>query len=206
MTTFGHKEKLLLTTEISDNIVNSSSVFDEQTKRAFMDLSKFITNFLRNNSKANSYQLKSLTNELLAYWNENIKPDTERFWTELRKKGVDFERKDPLRFVLDKNKFRSVEHGIDARNYWSELKKFTTIKERFSKTEIEQIDRIIIEDESIRLGILKKCLKKKEIPQTQYLKFGECMGYFANCRLFDNYFKQEDVEELYSIWINFESK
>ena len=73
MTTFGHREKLLRTTEIQDNLVDTSMVFDEQTKQAFKTLSKYIRDFLTNNPKTNSYQLRSLTSELLVYWNESIK-------------------------------------------------------------------------------------------------------------------------------------
>jgi hypothetical protein len=205
MITFGYREKLILATEINDNIVDASPFMDDQTKQALKALTKYIREFLASYLKTNSYQQKTLTSELLRYWNETIKPDTEKFWTGLKKNGVDFERKDPLRFALDKNRFRTVEQGIDARIFWTELKILTTVKERFLDTEIEQINNLIIEDKNRRLEVLKKCLRKKEIPQTQYLKFGECMAYFANCKLFSNYFKQEEVEELYDIWKNFKS-
>jgi hypothetical protein len=54
--------------------------------------------------------------------------------------------------------------------------------------------------------MLKKCLTRKQIPQTNYLKFGECMAYANKCRLWDKYFTQAEVDELYVIWKNFESK
>ena len=147
-----------------------------------------------------------MTSELLVYWNESIKPDTEAFWAELRKNNIDFERKEPLKFALTKKRFRTVEQGMDARNYWTKLKSQNSITESFTKTEIQEIDDIVAEDEKRRLEILKKCLNKKTIPQSQYLKFGECMAYFANCRLFDKYFTSGQVEELYDIWKNFKSE
>ena len=173
MTTFGHKEKLWHTTKIQDNLVDDSIVFDNKTKQAFKTQSKFIRDFLTNNPKANSYQLKSLTNELLTYWNESINPDTEIFWTELKDNGIDFERKEPLRFALTKKRFRNVEQGIDARKHWTELKNRKEITDKYSQAEIEKIETIIADDENRRLEILKKCLRKNEIPQTQYLKFLE---------------------------------
>lgn len=203
MTTFGHREKLCRTTEIHDNFVDHSSVFNDQTKQAFRVQSKFIRDFLTNNPKANSYQLRTLTSELLTYWNESIKPDTETFWTELRKNGIDFERKEPLNFALTKGRFRNAHQGMDARNYWAELKGEKSIIDKFTQAQVQEIDIIISNDEQIRHDILKKCLIKKGIPQKQYLKFGECMAYFANCRLFDNYFTPEQIEELYEIWRNF---
>lgn len=206
MTTFGHKEKLWHATEIQDNLVDGSIVFDNQTKQAFKTQSKFIRDFLTNNPKANSYQLKSLTNELLTYWNESINPDTEIFWTELKDNGIDFERKEPLRFALTKKRFRNVEQGIDARKHWTELKNRKEITDKYSQAEIEKIETIIADDENRRFEILKKCLRKNEIPQTQYLKFGECMAYMNNCGLWEKYFNKEEVQQLYNIWTNFKSK
>ena len=78
--------------------------------------------------------------------------------------------------------------------------------EQNARDEIEEIDDIILKDEKQRIEILKKCLRKKEIPQTQYLKYGECMAYANNCLLWKKYFKQSEVDELYEIWKNFKSK
>jgi len=203
VTTLGHTDQLLRTTEIHDKFVNASTEFDDNTKQGFKYFSKYIRDFLTANPKANAYQLRILTNELLTYWNESINRDTEYFWAELQANNIDIERKEPLKFALAKKRFRTVEQGIDARNNWTDLKGLKSITDKFSKTDIQQIDSIIADDEQNRLDILKKCLRKKTIPPTQYLKFGECMAYFANCRLFDKYFTKEQVEELYGIWKNF---
>lgn len=206
MTTLGNLEKLILTTKINDKVVDSSTIIDEKTKEAFKNLSKYTRNLLEKEPKMNSYGLNSLKVGLLTYWNESINPDTEKFWTELKTNGIDYERKEPLRFALDKKRFRQVEQGIDARKHWTELKKLKEIQHRFAKTEIEEIGDIISKDENQRTEILKKCLRKKEIPQTQYLKFGECMAYLNNCGLWDKYFTKEEVQQLYDIWTNFKSK
>lgn len=203
MTTLGYTDQLLRTTEIHDKFVNASTAFDDKTKQGFKHISKYIRDFLMANPKANAYQLKTLTNELLTYWNESINSDTEKFWTELKTNNIDILRKEPLKFAVKKKHFRTVEQGIDARNNWTDLKKLKSITDKFSRTDIKQIDKIIADDEQNRLDILKKCLRKKAIPPTQYLKFGECMAYFANCRLFDKHFAKEQVEELYDIWKNF---
>ena len=99
-----------------------------------------------------------------------------------------------------------IDQGMDARKHWSELKKRKEITDKYSRTEIEKIETIIADDENRRLEILKKCLRKNEIPQTQYLKFGECMAYMNNCGLWDKYFSKEEVQQLYNIWTNFKSK
>ena len=200
MTTLGHIDQLLRTTEIHDKFIDASPTFDEKKKQNFKILSKYTRDFLTANPKANTYQLRTLANELLTYWNESISCETEFFWEELHANYIDIERKEPLRFALAKKRFRTVEQAIDARNNWTDLKPLNLIIDKFSKTEIEQIDSIIADDEQNRLDILKKCLGKKIIPPTKYLKFGECMAYFANCRLFDKYFSTEEVEELYNVW------
>lgn len=199
----GNIDLLVRTTEIQDSIVSASASLDKQTKEALHNLSAFVRDFLAKNPKANSYEQKTLASQVLTYWNETVSPDTEAFWTEMKRRGIDLERKEPLRFALQKGWFRNVHQGIDARNHWSSLKHLSTFKDRYSRAEIERLDRVIEADEKKRLEVLKKCLAKKAIPQTQYLKFGECMVYFARCHLFEVYFSHKEVEELNAIWRNF---
>lgn len=206
MTTFGNIEKLILVTKINDKVVDGSTIMDEKTKEAFKNLSKYTRDLLEKEPKMNSYGLNSLKSGLLTYWNESINPDTESFWTELKVNGIEYERKEPLKFAIEKSQFRRVDQGIDARKHWTELKKRREIIDKYSKTEIEKIETIIADDENRRLEILKKCLRKNEIPQTQYLKFGECMAYMNNCGLWVKYFNKEEVQKLYDIWTNFKSK
>ena len=194
------KEKLIRLTEIIDKVVDASTVLDDQTRLALKGFSLYARDFLARSPKPNSYQITSLTSGLLDYWNQRIKPEIEIFWTELKNNGIELERKNPLRFALEKNRFRTVELGIDARNNWDTLKKSDILQSTFSPSEIEKIDKIIADDENRRLAVLKKCLRKNDIPRSQYLKFGECMAYFANCHLFEKYFTAEDVEKLYEIW------
>ena len=206
MTTLGNTEKLILVTKINDKVVECSTNMDEKTKESFRNLSKFTRDILEKEPKMNSYGLNSLKSGLLTYWNESINPDTESFWTELKINRIDYERKEPLKFVLEKNQFRRVEQGMDARMHWGELKKRKEITDKYSKAEIEKIEIIIAEDENRRLEILKKCLRKNGIPQSQYLKFGECMAYMNKCELWDKYFNKDEVQQLYNIWTNFKLK
>lgn len=202
---FEFKQKLLKTIEIQNKLVGNSNNFDNNTKEAFVNLGNYWIDRIGKESFTLT-SLKFISNEILTYWKESIGIDTELFWTELQKNNIDFERKDELNFALDKGRFRRVEIGIGARKDWSVIKEFDSIQKRFSKENIEKVDLIIDQDEKIRLEILKKCLRKKEIPQTQYLKFGECWAYMSNCGLWDKYFSKEEAEELLNIWKSFESK
>ena len=199
------KEKLLKTFEIQNKLVGNSNNFDNITKEAFVNLGNYWIDRIGKES-FNLTSLKSIASEILTYWRESISIDTELFWTELQKNNVDFERKDEINFAIEKGRFRRVEIGIGARKDWSVIKEFDSIQKRFSKENIEKIDLIIDKDEKIRHEILRKCLLKKEIPQTQYLKFGECWAYMSNCELWDKYFNKQEIEELLSIWKNFDNK
>jgi hypothetical protein len=188
------KEQLLKAIEIEEKIGDN------------FNHTNFIKEVLENKSKLSAYQINSLASELFTKWNESIHPNTEFFWEEVNKAGVEFKRKEPLRFALEKGRFRNVHQAMEARQNWSEVRKLETIRKRFTKAEIEEIDKILLSEEKKRLELLKKCLIKKKIPQSQYLRFGDSMAYFNNCDLFRNYFTPIEVKELYTVWKNFKSK
>lgn len=200
-----YKEQLLRTIQIQNDLLNGSNLFDCKTKEAIIELGIYWIERL-NSEHFTSTQLKSITNDILTMWKERIGIATEMFWTELKNNDIDFERKDELNFALQKGRFRRVDIGIGAKKDWNVIKDFDSIKDRFSKDEIENISNIIDLDEKTRFEILKKCLRKKEIPKTQYLKFGECIAYMSNCGLWGKYFTRTEVNELYDIWNKFENK
>jgi len=205
MTKLELQQDLLKACDIGHKIIRQSNYVDEKTKAAFLAYAS-IKGIVENLSPTNGltlYSLNILGTEILTYWNENIGLDTELFWSEMRASGSRIERKDPLVFALNKKRFRNVEQGMSARKSWEELKISDSITQRFSSMEIATLDQIIKADENNRLHILKKCLLKNKIPPTQYLKFGECWAYFANCKLFEMHFTAGEVSELYRIWMDF---
>lgn len=200
-----YKEQLLRIIQIQNDLLNDVDLFDLKTKEVIINFGLYWTERL-DSEHFTLTQLKSITNDILTMWKETIGIATELFWTELKKNNIDYERKDELNFALQKGRFRRVDIGMGARKDWNVIKDFDSIKGRFSNDEIEKISKIIDLDEKTRLEILKKCIRKKEIPQTQYLKFGECMAYMSNCGLWDKYFAKTEVNELYDIWNKFENK
>ncbi|MBT1688579.1 hypothetical protein [Dawidia soli] len=183
--------------KIQDRILTDSNRLDNSQKEAFLNFSRGCCQQLE--SKLTLAQMKSLTNGILTYWRECIGVDVEKFWAELRCNNIDFERRDELQFALSKGRFRRVDIGMAARKDWAFMKDLDTVKRRFSERELLLIEEIIEKDEITRLGILKKCLQKRKIPQSQILKFGECIAYFSYCDLFSKYFSREEVEELYKL-------
>lgn len=197
--------KLLRTIQIVNDLVNDFDLFDPKTKELLINNGNYWAERITNEHFTLTH-LRSIANDRLTLWRESIGIATELFWRDLKRNNIDFERRDELNFALSKGRFRRVDIGIGARKDWNVIKDFDSIKDRFSNDEIEKISGIIALDEKTRLEILKKCLRKKEIPQSQYLKFGECMAYMEHCELWDKHFTKAEVDELCDIHSNFKSK
>jgi hypothetical protein len=199
-----YKEQVLKLIQVQDNVMKNSSVMDMATKEAFLNFARISREQL--DRQLTLTQMKSLANGILTFWRESIGVEVENFWTELSAQNVNFERRDELEFALSKHRFRRVDMGMAARKDWVLMKELDSVKKRFSQQELVLIEQVIKKDENDRLEILRKCLKNNEIPQSKYLKFGECMAYFTHCGLFNGYFSQEQVGQLNTIWLNFKSK
>jgi hypothetical protein len=183
------KIKFLKAIEIQDKIVANSLVFTDIHKQALLSYSKSIVDTITPSTGKKNYtltQLKSFTSEFLTFWNETVSVDCESLWMQLQENNIDFERKEPLRYALAKNRFIRVDVGISARNSWGDLRKMDSIINRYSIDEIARIDEIIKEDEKKRLAVLNSCLANKKIPNSKYLKFGECMAYFRHASYLTN--------------------
>ncbi|PCJ64888.1 MAG: hypothetical protein COA58_11485 [Bacteroidetes bacterium] len=195
--------------QIGHEIMKESSVVNSKTKELFNNSDtwniKTINESLEKRDLSHA-GLESLIGAYLTFWNESVGMDIEEFWIKINKKSLDFKRKDPLKYALDKGRFRNVHQGMSARRDWNRLKESQLLNKRLTKEEIECLDIIIKDDELERVKLLKKCLTKKSIPKTQYLKFGDCIGYLSHCDLFENYFTELELEELHEVWNNFESK
>ena len=198
-----YSDIILQIIKIQDEIVDASTTIDEATKQGIRLRSAMLISTVANQPKLNAYGFKCLVNELLMVWNHNISPDTEKFWDVLNSNNLLVKRKDLIKDALTKGRFKTVEQGIDARNHWAVLSGMSLITERYLPEQINQVAQIIAADEQKRHDILQKTLTTGKIPQTQYLKFGECMAYFANCLLFRQHFTQAHTDELYGIWQDF---
>ena len=206
MTNLEFKENLLLAYEIGRKVISNSKDYDNTQKETILSsmlVYKVIVEGLIPGDGLNLHSLKSMSTAMLTQWNEGIGLHTEQFWAEMKLRKSLIERKDPLKLALSKKRFRNVHEGMQARKSWKDLRNFETINERFSNTELNEIDQIIQKDENTRVELLKKCLTKKRIPQSQYLKFGECAAYIHNCKLSQKYFSNEEISQLNKIWKNF---
>lgn len=206
-----HKKALdfLEVINIANEIVINSKLVDEETKDAYKEHDIWNINTINDlitKKNLSSAALKSLIDSYFIFWNESAGTDIEEFWDRLQKNSLDFVRKDPLQFALKKDRFRNVHQAMSVRKNWERLKDSLLLKNRLSEMNIQKIDQIVQRDEFKRVKLLKKCLAKKRIPQSQYLKFGDSMGYLAHCQLFEKYFNKTEYYELHKVWQNFESK
>jgi len=192
--------------QIGAQIMAASKTFDEEAKKAFKKHDSWNLEILDEavtNGKLSSAELKSLTDSYFILWNEGIGLDMEAFWHQLQSKSIDFTRKDPVRSALLKGRFQSVHQAMAARKDWETLKNSNLLKSRLSPAEMDGFEELIQKDESTRVDLLKKCLNKKKIPKSQYLRFGDSMAYMEHCDLFERYFTQNEYDELHAIWNNF---
>lgn len=155
--------------------------------------------------KLSSVSLKSLIDGFLIQWNESVSVETELFWLRIEENNLNFDRKEPLRFALEKGRFFNVHQGMEARSNWNDIVESGHLLKRYKQDEIEKLFEIISNDEERRVVFLKKCLKANKIPSSQYLKFGDCMAYIYNTRIIKEHFCVEEIEALNLLWKNYKS-
>ncbi|MDR6762088.1 uncharacterized protein YggU (UPF0235/DUF167 family) [Flavobacterium sp. 2755] len=195
------KENLFNAIKIADQIIMESKNIDSSTKEAMLNLSKDIINRINKkceNGKANLTLINFYKKEFLTYWSESTSLETEKFWKNLKIRNIGYERKDPLFFALNKNRFINVHQGIDARKNWKDILEFGYINERYTKDQIQKINDVIEKDENDRLDFIKKCLKNERIP-LKGMRFNDSIAYFRHCNLLSKYFDEETIKKLYTL-------
>ncbi|TAJ13471.1 hypothetical protein DMA11_08635 [Marinilabiliaceae bacterium JC017] len=56
--------------------------------------------------------IKYLENDFLIYWNESADKEVDKFWIELHKNGIDYEKKDTIQAVLKRGRIKNI-HEFD---------------------------------------------------------------------------------------------
>ena len=201
--TYNQAKSLLKAIEIGNEVILKSIRLDEKTKVAFIGLNDYSKNYIEtaiNNEKLTATNVKSIEKELLIYWNESISQEVEQFWYLINKNNLPYKRNSPIRELLEKNRFRQVDQWIDLFNNLDALRSGNFLDQQFTKEEIKKLDELIRIEEKKRFELVNKCLRKKKIPFSQYLKFGESMAFLERCNLTKEYFSDKEKEEIYEIW------
>lgn len=200
---YSRANSLLKAFEISEKIFAESKSVDKQIKVAFQSLNDYSKSFIEaalKKDKLTSYEIKSIESEFFNYWNNTINEDVEFFWEEIAKFDLPFQRKSALRELLTKGRFRQVEQWIELYTNFQNIKDSGFLNRQFKKEELEELNNLIENEEKHRFKIVNSCLKKKRIPFSQYLKFGESMAFLERCGLTRKYFSDTEKEEIYEIW------
>jgi hypothetical protein len=108
-------EQLAKTIDIAEKVIVGSKSLDEKTRTHFFNWGREIKNMALNPKPQfkKVASLKCLENDFLIYWNEAHGEDIEKFWTEVYKNRIDFERKDTIQAVLKRNKIKDI-HEYDS--------------------------------------------------------------------------------------------
>jgi hypothetical protein len=197
-------QSLLAAMKIAEDVSTTSAIMTDEERAIALGLGAYsrevIEIGLKKGQGLTQYALKSLESELFKFWNEYLSEDTEKFWEEVTKQQLPFQRKHPLRELLDKGRLRFTEQWIALYNNFSQLENSLLLKKQFSMDEIKKIKEILEAEKQKRLNMVSKCFQKKKIPYSQYLQFGESMAFLENCNLTLKYFTPEQRDEIYAIW------
>ena len=198
--------ELLKAIDIAIKMYNKSPSISLKQKESSIKHCEWIKNRVKEGLKKGelkSGHLNSFVTIFFTPWNEGIGVDVEYFWLDLKNSNIlEFARKHPLRFALKKGYFLNVEQGMEARKNWYWLIKTNILTLNYTEEEIKSLQNVIESDEFKRLQLLQKCLKNKRISSSEYLRFGDCIAYFDNCKLFEKYFTELQISELDIIWKN----
>ncbi len=138
-------ERLAKTIDIAEKVIVNSKSLDEKTINHFINWGREIKHMALNPQPQfkKVASLKYLENDFLIYWNEANGEDIEKFWTEILKNGIDFERKDTIQAVLKRKRIKNI------HEYDSIIDKIVTAEQigRIDKTQVKELNQLIGEFE-----------------------------------------------------------
>lgn len=138
-------ERLAKTIDIAEKVIAVSKSLDEKTRTHLLKWGREIKHMALNPEPQfkKVASLKYLENDFLIYWNEANGEDIEKFWIELYKNGIDFERKDTLQSVLKRKRIK------DIHEYDSVVDNIVAAKQigQIDKNQVKELNQLIGEFE-----------------------------------------------------------
>lgn len=196
-------KSILKAIEIGKEILEKSKSIDPTIKSAFGFSSQYSINTILdcfNKNKLTLYQVKTIESEFFTYWNETISLDTELFWKEIQNNNLHFERKNPIKYLLENGRLRHVEQWIDLYNNINQLKEAGQLKLLLDDDEIIKLQELLDKEEQKRYSLVKRYHDKGSIALSNYSKFGEAMAFLERCNLTLKYFSAQEREQIYEMW------
>lgn len=114
MTYQDRAERLSKAVDIAVKIVNESERFGDDFKTPMINFCNQVKQMALNPEPQfkKVVSIKYLENDFLTYWNESADKEVDKFWIELHKNGIDFEKKDTIQTVLKRGKIKDI-HEFD---------------------------------------------------------------------------------------------
>ncbi len=114
MTYQDRAERLSKAVDIAVKIVSESERFGDDFKTPMINFCNQVKQMALNPEPQfkKVASIKYLENDFLTYWNESADKEVDRFWIELHKNGIDFEKKDTIQTVLKRGKIKDI-HEFD---------------------------------------------------------------------------------------------
>ncbi len=195
--------------EISDLISSSSALMskeekDHRKKAVLWDKLSLVGLQTDLKDYLNSFSIKSMIEDFLIFWNGWISLDSERFWDEVKQRGLDIKRKRSLRSVLNSGRFLDVHEAMSARTQWTDLMASNYVANQFTETERQKLLEIMDMDEIKRVNLFKKCLKNKNLPESSYFMYTDSMAYFSLHKLYEKHFSLLEITQIKKICKEFE--
>lgn len=100
--------------DIAEKVILESKLLDEKTKTHFINWGREAKHDALHPEPRfkNISSLKYIENDFLVYWNESNGKDVEKFWKEVFRKKIGFQRKDIIGLILKRKKIKDV-HEYD---------------------------------------------------------------------------------------------
>ena len=103
-------ERLSKSVDIAVKIVNESEQFGDDFKTPMINFCNQLKQMALNPEPQfkKVASIKYLENDFLTYWNESTDKEVDKFWIEIHKNGIDFEKKDTIKTVLKRGKIKDI--------------------------------------------------------------------------------------------------
>ncbi|MEO1514303.1 MAG: hypothetical protein AAFV95_04800 [Bacteroidota bacterium] len=103
-------ERLAKAIDIAVKIVQESEHFNDDLKQPMIDFCQQIKQLALHPELAfkKVASIKHLERDFLTYWNESTGRAVDKFWLELHKNGLDFEKRDSIQAVLKRGRIANI--------------------------------------------------------------------------------------------------
>ncbi len=190
---------LLEACKIARSCLKKSELLDPEEIEFRLIIVDYSESFINDSDgKISSYQLNSIENELLSYWNNYLNLETEKFWNLIDKNGIRINRKPTFEKIIAQKRFKNVEQAIDVYNdlYTRPIRNYDNEELKFKLDSLYEIVKL---DRDKRISQFRKWIRNKRVSVSDRMKFGENYAYMLKTNQLEGIFgktEQQTIEDL----------